>query len=56
MFKRGYILRGRVDSGMASYSLKGGTFWEGRVDFGIKRHFTVTYSRKKGGVDPRMEW
>ena len=43
MFKTGYILRGRVDSGRASYRprcLKGGIFWDGRADSGIRRHFT----------------
>ena len=30
MFKRGYILGGRLDSGRASYRcLKGGIFWDG---------------------------
>ena len=39
MFKRGYILRGRVDSGRASYRyLKGGIFWDGKVDSGIRKH------------------
>ena len=33
IFKRGYILRGRVDSGRASYRhLKGCIFLDGRVD------------------------
>ena len=53
MFKRGYILRGRVDSGRASYRcLKGGIFWDGRVDSVITSH---NHEKRGGGVDPRME-
>ena len=44
MFKRGYILRGRVDFGRASYRcLKGGIFWKD----------TSQNNEKGGGVDPR---